>query len=113
MSLLISIIEVNSDGAIKYTPRYISLASMPNKSGTNTLKHPASSSLALRYQDNGAQLIINAAAIAVKKLRSLPAGQKESFASGFINLTSKLHSRTDEFMASRQAMLAKMPDLLP
>jgi hypothetical protein len=86
---------------------------MPNKSGTNTLKHPASSSSALRYQDDGAQLIIDAAATAVEKLRSLPAGQKESFASGFVNLTSKLHSRTDEFMASRQAMPAKMPDPLP
>ena len=86
---------------------------MPDKSGTNTLKHPASSSSALRYQDDGAQLIIDAAATAVEKLRSLPAGQKESFASGFVNLTSKLHSRTDEFMASRQAMPAEMPDPLP
>jgi hypothetical protein len=52
-------------------------------------------------QDNGAQLIIDAAAEAVEKLRSLPAGHKETFASGFIDLTLKLHSRTDEFMASR------------
>ena len=74
---------------------------MPNKLGTNTLKHSASSSLALRYQDDGAQLIIDAAAIVVEKLRSLPVGQKESFASGFVNLTLKLYSRTDEFMASR------------
>jgi hypothetical protein len=68
MLLSISIIEVDSDGAIKYTPRCISPAGMPNKSGTNTLKHPASSSLVLQYQDDSAQLIINAAAIAVEKL---------------------------------------------
>jgi hypothetical protein len=101
----ISIIEVDLDGAIKYTPQCISPAGMPNKSGTNTLKHPASSSLVLQYQDDGAQLIIDVAATAVEKLRSLPAGQKESFASGFVNLTSKLHSRTDEFMASRPECL--------
>jgi hypothetical protein len=41
---------------------------MPNKSGTNTLKHPALSLLALQYQDNGTQLIINIAAIVVEKL---------------------------------------------
>ena len=101
MSSSIGIIEVDSDGAIEYTPRCISPAGIPNKSGTNTLKHLASSSSALRYQDDGAQLIIDAAAIVVKKLRSLPTEQKKSFASGFINLTLKLYSRTNEFMASR------------
>jgi hypothetical protein len=113
MSSSIGIIEVDSDGAIEYTPRCISPAGIPNKSGTNTLKHLASSSSALRYQDDGAQLIIDAAAIVVEKLRSLPIGQKESFASGFVNLTLKLYSRTDEFMASRQAIPAEMPDPLP
>jgi hypothetical protein len=60
-----------------------------------------SHSAGVRYQDNGAQLIIDAAAKVVEKLRFLPVGQKETFASGFINLTSKLHSRTDEIVASR------------
>jgi hypothetical protein len=58
-------------------------------------------------------LIINAAAKAVAKLQSLPTGYKETFAFGFINLTTKLHSRTNEFLASRFEMLAKMPNLLP
>jgi hypothetical protein len=99
--LLIGVVEVDLDGAVESTPRCISPAFMPDKSGTNHPKHPASSLSRLRYQDNGAQLIIDAAAEAVEKLRSLPAGHKETFASGFIDLTLKLHSRTDEFMASR------------
>jgi hypothetical protein len=101
MSSSISVIEVDLDSAIKSTPRCISPAFMPNKLGTNYPKHPASSLSQLQYRDNGAQLIIDAAAKAVKKLRSLPIGHKETFASGFIDLTLKLHSRTDEFMASR------------
>jgi hypothetical protein len=52
-------------------------------------------------------LIIDAAAKAVIKLQSLLAGQKETFASGFVELTTKLHSRTDEFTASHKAMPAK------
>jgi hypothetical protein len=58
-------------------------------------------------------LIIDAAAEAVAKLQSLPAGHKETFASGFVDLTTKLHSRTDEFLASRSIMPAEMPDPLP
>jgi hypothetical protein len=58
-------------------------------------------------------LIIDAAAEAVAKLQSLPAGHKETFAFGFIDLTTKLHSRTDEFLASRSVMPAEMPDPLP
>ena len=58
-------------------------------------------------------MIINAAAEAVAKLQSLPIGHKETFASGFIDLTTKLYSRTDEFMASHTSMPAKMPDPLP
>jgi hypothetical protein len=72
-----------------------------------------SHSAGVRYQDNSAQLIINAAAKAVEKLRSLPVGQKETFASGFINLTSKLHSRTNKIVASRQALPAELPLPLP
>jgi hypothetical protein len=59
------------------------------------------------------QLIINATAKAVTKLQSLPIGHKETFASGFINLTTKLHSRTDEFLASCEAVSARLPDPLP
>jgi len=58
-------------------------------------------------------LIIDAAAEAVAKLQSLPAGHKETFAFGFVDLTTKLHSRTDEFLASRSIMPAEMPDPLP
>ena len=58
-------------------------------------------------------MIINAAAEAVIKLQSLPAGHKETFTFGFIDLTTKLHSRTDEFLASRSVMPAEMPDPLP
>ena len=58
-------------------------------------------------------MIIDAAAKVVIKLQSLPAGHKETFASGFIDLTMKLHSRTDEFLASREAMSAELPDPLP
>jgi hypothetical protein len=58
-------------------------------------------------------LIIDAAAKAVIKLQSLPIGQKETFASGFVKLTTKLYARTDEFIASHKAMPAEMPDPLP
>jgi hypothetical protein len=54
MSSLIGVIEVDLDGVIESTPRCISPAFMPNKSGTNYLKHPASSSSRLRYRDNDA-----------------------------------------------------------
>lgn len=67
----------------------------------------------VRYQDDGVQLIIDSAARVVETLRSLPAGQKEIFASGFYDLTSKLQSRTSEIMASRQAMPAELPPPLP
>jgi hypothetical protein len=58
-------------------------------------------------------LIIDAAAKAVVKLQSLLTGYKETFASGFIDLTTKLHSKTDEFLTSRSIMPAEMPDPLP
>jgi hypothetical protein len=68
---------------------------------------------ASRYYNNSAQLIIDSAAKAVETLRSLPAGQKEAFASGFHDLMSKLQARTSEMLASRQAMPAKLPPPLP
>jgi hypothetical protein len=58
-------------------------------------------------------LIIDAAAKAVTKLQSLPAGHKETFTFGFINLTTKLYSKTDEFLTSRSIIPAEMPDPLP
>jgi hypothetical protein len=45
---------------------------------------------ASRYFDYGTQLIIDDAAKVIETLRSLPAGQKEVFASGFHDLTTKL-----------------------
>jgi hypothetical protein len=82
MSSLISVIEVNLDGATINTPKgeLISLMpkKMPGKLGI-TDKYPVELRLiknlgakypllGLRYQNNRAQLIINAAAEAVSKL---------------------------------------------
>jgi hypothetical protein len=58
-------------------------------------------------------LIIDAAAKAIEKLRSLLAGQKETFTSGFFDLITKLHSRADEIVVSRQEMPAELPPPLP
>ena len=59
------------------------------------------------------QLIINAAAKAIIKLQSLSTEHKETFTSGFINLTIKLYFRTDEFLTSRSIIPAKIPNPLP
>jgi hypothetical protein len=80
-----------------------------NSGSNTTLKHQALN----RYQDDGAQMILDSTAKVVETLRSLPAGQKEGFASGFQQLTSKLRARTNEILASRQAMPAELPDPLP
>src|ERR1700733_5881884 len=67
----------------------VAVQSVPT-SESNPLLTPASpSSLGnpRGYADNRAQIIIDAAAKAVEKLRSLPAGQKESFAISFKDLT--------------------------
>jgi hypothetical protein len=93
----------------------VAVQSVPT-SASNPLLTPAGpSSLGnpRRYTDDGAQMIIDAAAKAVEKLRSLPAGQKESFATGFEDLTMKLSSRVDDLMASRQAVPAELPAPLP
>ena len=50
-------------------------------------------------------MIIDAARRAVEKLRGLPPGQKESFATGFRSVTIELGSKADEMVASRQALL--------
>ena len=82
---------------------------IPENQGNNTGFSPPKA----RYQDDGAQLIIDTAAGAVETLRSLPAGQKETFAFGFYNLTSKLQAKTGEMVASRRAIPAELPDPLP
>ncbi len=45
----------------------------------------------------------------LETLQSLPAGQKDAFASGFQKLSSKLQSRTGETLARRHAMPAELP----
>jgi hypothetical protein len=91
----------------------ISSSRLAIESKTPSLSLATSPSTGVRYQDDGAQLIIDTAAKVVETLRSLPIGQKETFASGFFDLTSKLQSRTSEIMASRIAMPAKLPPPLP
>jgi hypothetical protein len=113
MSLSISVVEVDSDRSVESTSIPLFPVTLLYKSGMNPSKYQAGSSSGIRYQDDGAQMIIDAAAKAVEKLRSLPVGYKETFASGFVNLTLKLHSRTDDFVASREAMLDELPDPLP
>ena len=82
---------------------------MPKDQGNNDHSNPKAS----RYFDHSAQLIIDDAAKVVETLRSLPAGQKEVFASGFHNLTAKLQARTSDFLAHRMAIPAELPDPLP
>jgi hypothetical protein len=84
----------------------LSLQSLPSNLGPSSL-------LLSRYANSGEQLIIDTATKAVAKLRSLPAGQKEGFASGFDQLAAKLGVRQDEITSSRQALPAELPDTLP
>jgi hypothetical protein len=86
---------------------------MPYNSSINALNHLPGPLSGKRYEDHGAQQIIDDAAKAVETLRSLPAGQKETFASGFHELTAKLQARTSEQLARCQAMPAELPDPLP
>jgi hypothetical protein len=82
---------------------------VPKDQGNNDYLNPKAS----RYFNYSAQLIIDDAAKVAETLRSLPAGQKEVFASGFHNLTAKLQTRTSEFLAHRTAIPTKLPDPLP
>jgi hypothetical protein len=59
---------------------------VPKDQGNNSYLNP----IALQYFDYSTQLIIDDAAKVVETLRSLPAGQKEVFTSGFYDLTAKL-----------------------
>jgi hypothetical protein len=90
MSSSIRVIESTLYSVIESTSITLSPSSMPYKSGINSLKHQAGYLLGIRYQDNSVQIIIDLAAKVVETLRSLPTGQKETFASSFYNLTLKL-----------------------
>jgi hypothetical protein len=65
-----------------------------------------------QYLDHSVQQIIDDAAKAVKTLKSLPAKQKKTFASGFHKLTAKLQARTNKQLACRQAMSAELSNPL-
>jgi hypothetical protein len=66
-----------------------------------------------RYEDNGAQRIINATVEVVAKLRSLLAGEKERFASGIIEVTAKLGERADQLITRQKAIPIELLDPLP
>ena len=59
---------------------------VPEDQGNNDYSNPKAS----RYFDHSTQLIIDDVIKVVETLRSLPAGQREVFASGFYDLTTKL-----------------------
>jgi hypothetical protein len=85
-------------------------------SPNRTRARPSSFDIAIprtRYASNGEQLIIDAATKAVQKLKSLPPGEKEEYASGFDQLASKLACKQDEITSSRQAMPSELPDAIP
>jgi hypothetical protein len=113
MSLLNSVIETASQVANKVDLEALSPALILNNSSIHASNHLPSPSSKKQYLDHGVQQIIDDAAKAVETLRSLPAGQKETFASGFHKLTAKLQARTNKQLARRQAMPAKLPDPLP
>ena len=82
---------------------------VPEDQGNNDHSNPKAS----RYFNHGAQLIIDDAAKVIETLQSLPAGQKEVFASGFHDLTIRLQARTSEFLAHRKTMPTKLPNPFP
>ena len=61
---------------------------VPRYLGNNNNLDPKTS----RYFNDGTQLIIDDAVKVVETLWSLPTGQKEVFASGFYDLTTKLQA---------------------
>jgi hypothetical protein len=71
--------------------------------------HPRS----LRYAKSGAQLIRDAATKAIKTLKALPAGQKESFASGFETVILELGEKASEMVKRREVMPIELPPPLP
>jgi hypothetical protein len=78
-------------------------------SATGIFSYLRSHSAGRRHQDNNTQLIIDTTTKTIEKLRSLLVGQKETFISGFCDLTSRLHSRTDEIVASRKVLPTELP----
>jgi hypothetical protein len=58
-------------------------------------------------------MIYNAATRAVDKLLSLPLGEKEKFASGIAEVTTKIGARANKQVASRQVLPLQLPDALP
>jgi hypothetical protein len=113
MSSSNSVIETASQVANKVDSEALSPTLILHNSSIHASNHLPSPSSGKRYLDHGVQQIIDDAAKAVKTLRSLPAGQKETFASGFHKLTAKLQARTNKQLARCQAMPAELPDPLP
>jgi hypothetical protein len=66
-----------------------------------------------RYTDHGEQLMVHTLHKAVQKLKSLPAGQKEAFASLFVKGASKLLEQQDELTSNRASIPTRLPDALP
>jgi hypothetical protein len=67
----------------------------------------------LRYANNREQLIIDATTKAVEKLKSLPPGEKEGYASRFNQLALKLLWKQDKITSNRQAMPSELLDAIP
>jgi hypothetical protein len=65
-----------------------------------------------RYTDHGEQLMVYTLHKAVQKLKSLPAGQKEAFASLFVKGASKLLEQQDELTLNRASIPTRLPDAL-
>jgi hypothetical protein len=73
---------------VVYSWKIATSAPLPNTSPSPNRTHtrPSSFDIAIprtKYANNGEQLIIDAATKAVQKLKSLPPGEKEGYASGF------------------------------
>jgi hypothetical protein len=66
-----------------------------------------------RYEDDGEQLIIHTMHKVVDKLKSLPAGQKEAFASCFVQGATCLTKHQDNLTTSRSKIPTTLPDTLP
>lgn len=65
-----------------------------------------------RYEDSGEQLIVHTMQKMTEKLCSLPAGQKEVFASSFVQGAAQLSKHQDNLIVSRAQIPAALPDLL-
>jgi hypothetical protein len=102
---------------VVYSWKIATSAPLPNTSPSPNRTHtrPSSFDIAIprtKYANNGEQLIIDAATKAVQKLKSLPPGEKEGYASGFDQLALKLAWKQDEITSSRQAMPSELPEAI-